>query len=153
MFRRLRKTQTGKRRSWVKWLLLPLTVLLLVVYDDCGFFLPSADTQQLRQTLAGATRIKVEPITYKSSEGVVLKSFVLDGQDATDFIRSILLRHPVRNYLGDRYGTNISPSDVHCTFYRKKKVLGELSIYMDNGTLWQPDWVQLNIFILVRDAI
>ncbi len=85
------KWKTNSKRRRLKWAILPLLLLFLVVWYQHGIG-PSSDTRQLRRELVGTTLVKV---SFQDNEFDLMserKTFVLQDDEARDFVHSILLQ-------------------------------------------------------------
>ena len=121
------KLKIGKR--W-RWAILPSLILFVVVWYDRGIG-PSNGTLALRRQLAGTTSVKVfyftekqlmSPYPYK----IKPKTFTLQGQEASDFAHSILIRN--RFFIFDNVITSTvyNPNRTYCEFYRGSTLIASL---------------------------
>lgn len=117
------KKKRKLRRFW--WLSLLPILLLLAIYRDCGFLIPSSDTRQLRGVLAGTTRVEMTETLFNSAKQ---KPAVLTGKDARELVSCILLWHSARNYLNPSTIWTERVNDADCRFYNGKHFLAQVII-------------------------
>ncbi len=121
------KAKINSKRRKLKWASFVALLLLLVVWYQHGIG-PSADTRQLRRELVGTTLVKV---SFQDNELDLMserRTFVLQDDEARDFVHSILLQSPTNRFLFRPPTQILGGKWYKCEFYNGSKLITTLSI-------------------------